>query len=263
MWLWIVATVAAFFVKGLCGFANTLVFTSILGFGANNVAISPVELLIGFPNNLILTLNHRKKLNKFVFIPLAVLVLIGSIPGALLLKNVDARYIKIVFGFAVVLLGIEMYIKEKKPKKMKKSKLLLGIIGILSGVLCGLFGVGALLAAYVGRVTQSSDEFKANISAVFIVDNVFRIILYSTLGIISFATIKQALIMMPFALAGLFAGMKSSKILDEKVVKRLVIVLLIISGLALAFMNLGAAVSCQCCAEGHNSGLQPLGNKVL
>ena len=31
---------------------------------------------------------------------------------------------------------------------------------------CGLFGVGALLAAYVGRVTGISDEFKANISAV-------------------------------------------------------------------------------------------------
>lgn len=39
MWLWIVATIVAFFIKGLCGFANTLVFTSILGFGVNNVNI--------------------------------------------------------------------------------------------------------------------------------------------------------------------------------------------------------------------------------
>ena len=33
MILWIIATLCAFFIKGLCGFANTLVFTSILGFG--------------------------------------------------------------------------------------------------------------------------------------------------------------------------------------------------------------------------------------
>ncbi len=238
MWLWIIASLAAFFVKGLCGFANTLVFTSILGFGANNVAISPVELLLGYPTNLILTWRNRKQLNKYVFVPLAVLVLIGSIPGALLLKSVDARYIKIVFGIVVVLLGVEMYIREKQAKHMKESRLILGFIGILSGVLCGLFGVGALLAAYVGRVTKTSDEFKANISAVFIVDNTFRIILYSVLGIISFDTIKQVLILMPFVLTGLFAGIKSGKVLDEKVVKRLVIVLLIISGFALIFMNI-------------------------
>ena len=93
MWLWIIATLVAFYVKGLCGFANTLVFTSILGFGESNVAISPVELLLGYPTNMILTWRNRKKLNKYVFIPLAILVLIGSIPGAFLLKNVNAGYI--------------------------------------------------------------------------------------------------------------------------------------------------------------------------
>lgn len=238
MWLWIIATLVAFYVKGLCGFANTLVFTSILGFGESNVAISPVELLLGYPTNMILTWRNRKKLNKYVFIPLAILVLIGSIPGAFLLKNVNAGYIKIVFGVVVILLGIEMYIRDIKPSTAKESKIMLTIIGIVSGMLCGLFGVGALLAAYVGRVTKTSDEFKANISAVFIVENTFRIILYSVLGIISFASIRQALIMMPFVLIGLFAGMKSAKVLDERVVKRLVIILLVISGVALIAMNL-------------------------
>lgn len=238
MWLWIIATLVAFYIKGLCGFANTLVFTSIMGFGANNVAISPVELLLGYPSNLILTFNNRHKLNKYVYIPLAALVLVGSIPGAFLLKNVDARYIKIVFGFVVILLGIEMFLREKKSGQMKESKLILGVIGILSGMLCGLFGVGALLAAYVGRVTKTSDEFKANISAVFIVENTFRIVLYSVLGIITLSNFKQALMMMPFMLAGLFAGIKCGRVLDEKIVKHIVIILLIISGAALVILNL-------------------------
>ena len=53
----------------------------------------------------------------------------------------------------------------------------MAIIGVASGVLCGLFGVGALLAAYVSRVTDDSQSFKANISAVFMIDNTFRIII--------------------------------------------------------------------------------------
>jgi len=237
MLLWIIAAFAAFFVKGLCGFANTLVFTSIMGFGAANVAISPVELMIGYPANFILTLKNRKKLDPKVFIPLAVLVLAGCIPGAFLLKNVDAAYIKVVFGVVIILTGTEMFLREQGRLEFKESKPVLVIIGLLSGILCGLFGVGALLAAYVGRVTESGDEFKANISAVFIAENTFRLILYSLMGIITLDGLKQALVLMPVVIGGLLLGMWSSKILKEKVVKRLVIVLLIVSGAVLILLN--------------------------
>ena len=86
MALWMLAAAAAYFVKGLCGFANTLVFTSILSFGsATNANISPVDLLVGYPTNVILTWKNREKLNARVWLPLAALVLAGSVPGALLL----------------------------------------------------------------------------------------------------------------------------------------------------------------------------------
>ena len=92
------AAVVAYFIKGLCGFANTLVFTAIFSFGSVNANISPIDLLLGYPANVILTWENRKNLDPKVYIPLAVLVLAGSIPGAFLLKNVDARAIKLVFA---------------------------------------------------------------------------------------------------------------------------------------------------------------------
>ncbi len=230
MWLWILATTAAYFIKGLCGFANTLVFTSILAFGTTNINISPVELLIGYPSNIILTWKNRKKLDHKIWIPLAVLVLMGNIPGALLLRNADPGYIKVVFGVVIILLGIEMFLREQNKIRLKESRAMLFVIGLLSGVLCGLFGIGALLAAYLGRVTDNGEAFKANISAVFIVENTFRVILYSALEIITLASLKQVALMLPFMLIGLYAGMGSSKILNEKKAKYLVILLLIISG---------------------------------
>jgi uncharacterized membrane protein YfcA len=95
-----------------------------------------------------------------------------------------------------------------------------------------------LLAAYVGRVTNSTDEFKANISAVFIVENTVRIFTYYLLGVFTLNSLKQTIILIPFMLIGLFAGMESSRVLDERVVKKIVIVLLVISGLFLVGMNL-------------------------
>lgn len=237
MGLWILATLSAFFVKGLCGFANTLVFTSILGFGSSNVDISPVEIVLGFPTNVILAWKERKNLQPKVFVPLALLILAGSIPGALFLKSADSQVLKVVFGVVLIFTGLEMLAREYKMVKMKESKLMLGLVGLAAGVLSGLFGVGALLAAYVSRVTDNTSEFKANFSAVFIMENLFRMGLYGTLGIITGDSLKRSLVLFPFMLLGLFGGMKSSQVLDEKLVKKLVILLLVISGGVMIWKN--------------------------
>ena len=230
---WFIAAVSAFFVKGLCGFANTLVFTTILSFGNNNVNISPVELILGYPSNAVLAWKERRSIKWSICIPLAILVIVGSVPGILFLKNVDTTVVKIIFGFVIIYIGIEMVFREIKAKKMKQSKAVLGIIGFLSGLLCGLYGIGALLGAYISRVTDNSHSFKANICVVFLVENTFRIIMYSLLGIITFQTVKQAAILIPLMVLGLALGMLSSKVLDEKWVKWIVIVMLIVSGVAL------------------------------
>ena len=238
MYLWFVAAAAAYFIKGLCGFANTLVFTSILSFGTTNANISPVDLLMGYPANLILTWENRKKLNPKVYMPLAGLVLAGSIPGAFLLKNTDTHAIKIVFGIVVICLGIEMLTREYGNKNIGTSRAMLGIIGILAGILCGLFGVGALLAAYVSRVTDDSATFKANISVVFIVENTFRIILYGAMHILTFHTLKTALLLIPCVLLGMFAGVKCGRVIEEKKVRKITAVLLVLSGISLILKNL-------------------------
>lgn len=237
MFWWIVATICAFFVKGLCGFANTLVFTTILSFGNNNINISPVELILGYPTNFILAWKERKSIKWNVCIPLAFLVIIGSIPGALFLKNADTGMIKMIFGVVIILIGLEMLLREFQTKKVTQSKVVLGIIGVLSGLLCGMYGIGALLGAYVNRVTDDSSSFKANICVVFFVENTFRIVLYGLWGIITFDIVKQTITLIPFMLIGLTLGIFSGKILDEKVIKKLVIIMLIISGVALVINN--------------------------
>lgn len=235
---WMAASVCAFFVKGLCGFANTLVFTTILSFGSSNASISPVELLLGYPTNMILAWKNRKAIQWRVCLPLAALVIVGSIPGAIFLKNADTSLIKLFFGAVIVLVGVEMLLREFLPRKMKQSKAVLSVIGLLSGLLCGLYGVGALLGAYISRVTEDSKSFQANICTVFLAENTFRIGLYAWSGILTLEVARQAAMLLPFMLAGLVLGMGSGKLLDEKIVKRIVVVMLIVSGAALIWNSL-------------------------
>lgn len=172
----IIATLAAFFVKGLCGFASSLVFSTILSFGINNINITPVDLLL-----------------------------------------------KIFFGAVIICMGCGMLSgKDEKEDEDKnrsengKGGLKPGYIflGIASGVLCGMYGIGALLAVYVSRVTNNSREFKATICMAYIVDNIFRFILYVATEIITLQVVRQAVLLLPFMLIGLFAGMKSSRYME-------------------------------------------------
>lgn len=226
------AAVCAYFVKGLCGFANTLVFSTILSFSTNNVNISPVELVLGLPSNIMISYKERKSVQWKVCLPLSSLVLLGDIPGILLLKNTNTQVIKGIFGFVIIAIGVEMLLREYMGKT-KKSQPLLITIGILSGILCGLYGIGALLAAYMGRVTDNSSSFKGNLCIVFLIDNLFRLVMYGVTGIITMATLKQSVILFPFMALGLFLGMKGSSFLDEKKIKKLVIIMLILSGVSL------------------------------
>lgn len=263
MFWWIVATLCAFFVKGLCGFANTLVFSSILSFGSSNLNITPVEVLLGFPTNLILAWRERKGIRWKLCIPLILLVLAGNIPGMLLLKTVDAGSLKIFFGFVIAGIGAEMLVREyqtasngqeaRNQRAASNSqeargqepglpglpsslpgRLPLLFIGILSGVLSGMFGIGAMLAAYISRVTDDSHGFKANMCAIFIVENLFRIFLYLVSGILTPGVLWQAALLFPAMLAGLAAGIRSSSLLNERVVRKLVLVMLVVSGISLA-----------------------------
>lgn len=241
MLIWIIAAIAAYFVKGLTGFANTLVLTSILSFGSDNINITPVDLLLGYPCNAIIAWKERKSIQWKTCLSLSALVLLGNIPGILFLKNADSKDIKVFLGFAILFIGIEMLYREAKTNLNKKqSKPFLAFIGIIAGLLCGIYGIGAFLSAYVSRVTKDTQSFKANICVIFFIENTYRLVLYSILGIMTLSSVKSALLLSPFALLGLGLGIWASHYLDEKLAKQIIIIVLMISGIALAVTNLTA-----------------------
>ncbi len=239
MIIWILAAVCAYFVKGLCGFANTLVFTSILSFGTDNVLISPVDLLIGFPGNAILAWRERRHIRPRLVLTLSLLLLLGSTLGSLFLRHLDAKLIRVLFGAVITGLSLEMLVRERRgSSKASMRPWLMTVIGLFSGLLCGLYGVGALLGVYVSRVTEDSHAFKANLCTIFLIENTYRVIVYLATGILNPASLKQAAILMPFMLLGLWGGMKSAGVLDEKKIRNIVILLLLVSGVSLILTSL-------------------------
>ncbi len=233
----VVGVMAAAFVKGMCGFANTLVFNAIAGFGASNSTLTPIDLLINLPMNGIMISRFRRKVKWKVACPLAFLLILGAVPGAFFLKNADEGLLKVIFGVIVVVFGIDML--RSKTGEKKKPHMVEGLLlGLLSGIMCGLFGVGALMAVYVSRTTEDTETFKGTVAVVFLIDGLFRLILYISIGIFTLEILKLIGILFPIAMLFLYLGIRCAQKVNESIVKRWIVICLILSGVSLILTNL-------------------------
>lgn len=235
------AAFAAMFVKGLSGFGNTLVFTPLMNFSYDSKLISPVDLLIGFPANIFMAWRERKSISLRIALPLIFLIYLGLIPGTFFLTIGDVRLLKVILGVAIVVLGIEMLLRDKalaSGTQKKTNPVILAIIGFGSGILCGMFGVGAFLTAYLNRTTANSSQFRANFCFVFFMENIARFCLYMYSGVLTVESLKFAVTIFPGVIAGLAVGIAASKKIPEKHAKKVVSVMLILTGLSLTLQNI-------------------------
>jgi Predicted permeases len=228
------STVFAYFVKGITGFGNTLVFGTLLSFVVSNRLITPVDLLFGLPTNSYMVWKERKNISPKIVIPLSIMLLIGIIPGTLVLRMGSDWILKSLLGVVIVGLAAEMLTRKPEVKPQKKTNpFFLIIIGILSGVLAGLYGIGALLVAYISRTTDNKSQFRANMCCIFLVDNVFRFFLYLFTGVLTKKVLITMLCLSPAVIVGMIIGVKVDSKLKEETVRKSVIVLLIVSGTVL------------------------------
>ncbi len=235
--LYAIAVILAYTVKGLTGFANTLVFSTIMSFSSVNIAnITPIELVLGTPSNIFIAVRERKGFRWRVVVPLASLMVIGCIPGALVLKFGNPALVKMLFGVGVTLVGLQTLLTDRL--NLKPNKIALCAIGIIAGVMCGMYGIGALLVAYVTKTTKTPEEFRANVCFVFILVDIFRTILYISTGIFTPDIFIMALKLAPFMIIGMTAGTILSKKLDAALVKKIIMIMLVLSGVSLMVTNL-------------------------
>ena len=238
MALWIIAALVAGFIKGLCGVGDAPVFSSIMSFAQNNIDISPVSLVPSLLTNLFIVGQNRRALKTKVWLPMALLLIAGTIPGTLLLKNVDTGTLKLWFGIFIIIVGIAMLYNELSSRKITPSKALLLLVGIISGISSGLFGIGVLLIVYISLTTDDLKAFKGNICAIFASENIVRLVMYLILGLMTPVVLKRAALIFPFTVLGVFLGMKSGTYLDERRAKIVIMCMLIFSGIAIVVTNL-------------------------
>lgn len=225
-----VSIALAFIIKGLVGFGDPLLYTPLLSVFLPNSTITPGLLPVSLVLNARVVWKNRNHFSPRLVLPIAAFVMLGIIPGTLLLQYGSPSALKLLLGLVIIAMGVEML--TRKPGTGKPSALLRSVMSFLSGVTAGLFGIDLLFLAYLERVSQRREEFRGNVCFIFILEGIFRTVLYLWSGMFTTQSLLLSLISLPAALLGMWVGSLLDRRVSDRLSHRFIIYVFILGGVS-------------------------------
>lgn len=221
----------AFIIKGLVGFGDPLLFNPLLSMRMDNKHISPGLLPVSLLLNAVVVYRSRNSIHPKKLMPICFWMVLGIIPGTLLLKYSTSWTLKVALGVLIVGLGIEMLTRSEEATG-KPNYLLMAVMSFSSGVTSALFGINLLFLVYLERTSSDRDEFRGSICLVFLIESIFRLIVYCLNGIMTPFSLQISAISIPAAMLGMWVGTQIDKRIDDTMIRKLIVYVFIIGGLS-------------------------------
>lgn len=228
------ATFLGAVVSGLAGMGMGLV---LLGMWAHILApVQIAALIVGYSlltvGYAIWTLRHA--LNWRRLAPFIIGGAVGAPIGAMLLTYIDPAKMRPAIGLLLVLYAV--YALARPAFKPVQAGLKADVgIGVLNGLLGGLTGlVGIIVTIWCQLRGWPKDVQRGVFQPVMVAASAFTAASLIAAGTVSAETIELYLLGLPALLAGVWLGLNLYGRLDEAAFRKVVLLLLLVSGLALS-----------------------------
>ena len=165
--------------------------------------------------------------------------LIGIPFGVWLLTRLEPSFFKLTVGF--VLIGYPLFVLlVKSPPKLALHRFApQSGIGLFSGICGGFAGLSGPVLVVWSQLSQwPKERARAVLQVINMSIFVVAIVTYSVGGLITAEVLKVVAICLPGTLAGAWIGLKLYQQIDQEAFRKVVLVLLIISGLGLILPRL-------------------------
>jgi uncharacterized membrane protein YfcA len=218
----------------------------LLGFGAGLIAVGTMALLlpelkdavvllllVNLPAELYVVRSSWQKISWRGVMVIFIGVGIGIPLGTWWLRWGDARFLLVVLGVFLVAVGaVFLFIRSRPSNRIPGWAA--APIGVVSGVLTGLFGTGGPpLILYYQLSGSDKAAFRGNLMAIFLLMTTVRVPSYAAFGLITAPRLWSALAVLPAVIAGALVGNSIHLRIEETTFRRLVSAALLIIGLLL------------------------------
>jgi uncharacterized membrane protein YfcA len=225
----LVILIAGFF-QGLTSFGFALISMPFLIKIIPIKEAVPIVVILSLLTNFIVMANCYKqiKIRKIWILILA--SIIWAPLGTYSLVYLNSTILKIFT--AVFIIVFALILIAGKSFTIRNERVGYMITGSLSGFLNGSISMsGPPVALFLSNQGADKNEFRANITIYAIILNVITIIMYFYNGLITNDIIRNIIWLIPAMIIGVIVGILFSKKLNDKLFKKIALVLIIVSGL--------------------------------
>jgi hypothetical protein len=217
------------FIQGLTGFGFGLVSVPIMTLFLSPKVAVPIVSLHALLIVTVIAYEARKWIDLKRIWPLMVAGVMGMPLGAYLLVFLQVGPLKVLIGSVIVLFSLALLKGFKK--EIKSEKLAFAPVGFVSGLLAGgtMMG-GPPVMLFFANQGLGKNVFRANIVCYFVVLTIATIPAYVVGGLITKEVIKYALLLLPAMICGGVAGIKLARIVQEKIFRKVVLIILVVAG---------------------------------
>jgi len=217
-------------VQGATGFAFALILVPLLSFFLPLKTIVPISDILSLVINMLIIISGWKHLALKEIWIIIVTGIIGIPFGIHLLNTANLSVLKIIIGLLLIITSFAMYKGFKVH--FKNKGLSHSVTGFVSGVLNGSISMsGPPIVLFLSNEGYEKDSFRTNMNAYSIISNIIAIGAFGYNGLITKSVLQYSGINIIVTALGTLLGIHISKKINETTFKKVVFILLIITGI--------------------------------
>jgi uncharacterized membrane protein YfcA len=228
-----IAIFCGFFIQSLVGFAGSLVAIPILLFAVKLPdAIAYVSIFYLFSSSY-LVYKEWKHIDKSTIVRLILASVIGVVLGVVVLSFSKPSILQTALGVFILMYVVYAWLGKKELALGKKSNWAFGVLG---GFFSGVFSTGGpLYVISVKNTVSEAKTFRATMIGILALITLIRVPALSISGVLDLQHLQMSLIVLPVFFLAQFLGIKCFPKINEVQFKKILLVILSLSGLALIF----------------------------
>ncbi len=231
-------TLAASIISGTCGFGFSLVSLPFMIMLVSPRTLIPAIVMMTLFMNAGILLSAHMHLELKRIKPLMLAGVLGIPIGTLILLYADVFMLKLMIGVLITIIGALFLAGFKRP--LSKEGHGLTVVGFVSGVLQGSVSIsGPPVILFFSNQDMPKDPFRANIVSYFLLLNLVGTFVYLASGLLTVEATLLGISLLPALALGTGTGILLSKKVDEKLFRKIALVLVICGGLAAVLSSVG------------------------